>query len=62
MLFPLQFSAECYRMEVSDASWAANKVEKVAKIWLVTNERSEEETVFRRCDPIVLIEQDNSET
>lgn len=49
-------------MEVSDASWAANKVEKVAKIWLVTNERSEEETVFRRCDPIVLIEQDNSET
>lgn len=49
-------------MEVSDASWAAHKVEKVAKIWLVTNERSEEETVFRRWDPIVLIEQDNSET
>ena len=51
-----------YATDVSDASWAAHKLEKIARTWLVTNGHCEEEMGISHWNHITLIAQDNSET
>lgn len=51
-----------YATHVSDVSWAAHKLEKIANTWLVTNEHCEEEIGVSHWNHIILIAQDNSET